>query len=75
MGGPGRPNGRERGFTAGGAVFGVVRRSFPGPASDAPRAERLRSPPERLMFFTQRYPPEETSIGPGKRSLDLLTVH
>ena len=30
--------------------------------------------PDRLLFFMQRHPPEETSIGPGKRSLDLLPV-
>ena len=30
--------------------------------------------PDRLWFFMQHHPPEETSIGPGKRSLDLLPV-
>jgi hypothetical protein len=59
----------KSGFSASSTVFGLARRSFPGQRG-APRGGRQRPGLTRLMFFMQRHPPEESSIGPSKRALD-----
>ena len=51
------------------------RRGSPLRPTGVRRAAGVRAAgPERLLFFMQCHPSEETSIGPGKRSLDLLPV-
>jgi hypothetical protein len=61
---------RKAGVTAGNTSFGWLAATRP---TGVRRAAGVRAAgPDRLLFFVQRYPPKETSIGPGKRSLDLL---